>query len=220
MKGVEDGEEREVWNIHDYFQPDTTDEFNHDIPCCPEKENWVHLNFLHYSAEEDAYYLSSRYRRAVYKVDRTTGALDWTLTGKNDDGVNDFRFPKNEEFDFNPHSAMPIQGGLLIFDSGGPSSGDCSAAVELGLNAELWTVEGLGYYATEDCQVSHQMGNATELWNGNRTIVLATNGQIDEFNLNHDLVSRLVVSQGYWLGFSHRVQELYPLDTIRRTSTQ
>jgi hypothetical protein len=217
LEFTKDGETREVWKLYDYFQPDTSEKFDADISCCPEIEDWAHLNFLSYSAEEDAYYASSRYLRTVFKIDRSSGELLWSLSGRSEVEINSFAWPVGGSITFNPHSVIPTDTGVLIFASGTPSTGDCSAASEFRLDTTNWEAERLGYYATEDCQISYQMGNSTELWNGNRTLVLATGGQIDEFNPENELVSRLVVSQGYWLGFSSRLPDMVPSSAHRPT---
>ena len=84
---------------------------------------------------------------------------------------------------------------------------------EFALDEANWTVSHLNIYTTEDCQQSHFMGNAEQLWNGNRTLVLAMTAQVDEVTTDGDLVARWNAPLGSWLGFTSRLPDLGPIDS-------
>ncbi len=167
----------------------------------------LHLNSLSYDAAEGAYYTTSLYREAVYKIHRATGELDWVLARRDGDFEG---LGGGDPLGFTPHSAMPTPQGVLIFDRGSDSSSWCSAAAEYSLDHGAMTASRDWQYHTDDCQQSMMLGNAQPLWNGNRMLVLAMNGQIDELSPEGQLVWRLNVNFGSAVMFSERFESFYP----------
>ena len=203
---VSDGSYAEVWNIFDHVDPDLeVDYHTRDFGDAGEVEEWSYLNGINYDAQENAYYLTSRTLNAVFKVDRSTGELLWTVA--NDWG--DFTLLGGEKPIFYPHSVQPIDGGLLVFNSEDECTTQCSAAAELSMDFDSWEFEESWCYATEDCLVVSALGNAQRLSNGNTMLVLSTTGQIDETTSDGSLVWRVNSEFGWEFGFASRVDSLY-----------
>jgi len=203
---VAPGEEPErVWSAaetlgFDLDQSYATSTFGEDY-----EQPW-HLNSLSYDASEDTFYVTSLIEIAVYKIHRGSGELDWTLSPRAGDFAG---VPNAGALNFLPHSALPTANGVLIFDRGSRSQSGCSAAVEYDLNLDAMTAERAWEYYTEDCQVSGMLGNAQPLWNGNRLLVLAMNGQIDEVSSEGELLWRLNLDFGKEARFSERFESFY-----------
>jgi hypothetical protein len=173
----------------------------------PDLEMPAHLNSLQYDREEDVFYTTSLYRRSVIRIDRATGVVDWEMASD----YGDFEpVPGEEHLNFAPHSALPTEQGVLIFDRGSPMTDNCSAAVSFDMDMQTLTAARDWQYSTEDCQQSMMLGNAQPLWNGNTMLVLAMNGQIDEVSPQGELVWRLNVDFGTNIMFSERFQSFYP----------
>ncbi len=198
----------EVWNIFDHLEPDLdqtypTGWYEDEQGLA---ELWSQLNGIFYDTGDDAYYLTSRSLDAVLKIDRQTGALLWTLANS----WGDFAIEGDGSGLFcHPHSVESIDGGLLVFDAEHEASGRCSAAVEVQIDTASWTAREVASYATEDCVVVTYLGNAQQLWNGNRLLVLSTAGQIDEITPDGELAWRVNVPYGHHFGLSERVESLY-----------
>lgn len=198
-----DGSVREIWNVFDDLVPDLSREYGRDIQGSPELEVWPHLNHLHYDPVEDAYIVTARATESVHRVERATGRLSWTLGGVDGDFAGE-----GDELRFNPHSAMPTERGVLLFDTGSFQDPACSAGVELDLDLEAWTAARSWQYSTDDCLRTDFLGNSDLLWSGNRTLVLAMSAQMDEVSAEGELLWRLRLATGWWLLYAGRVPEL------------
>jgi len=198
-------EPRVVWNIFDDFEPDPDTEIGLEQSWDTDVGVWAHLNHLHYHAGEDAYYATARHLDTVYRIERSSGALSWTL-GKG----GDFQPAGPDPIDFDPHSAVPTDEGLVLFDTGSTISGWCSAVSEFAIDTEAWTADHRWLYATEDCLYCSTLGNSEALWNGNRTLVLSMNGQIDEVTRDGELAWRIRTPIGSTFTYATRVEDLYP----------
>lgn len=200
------GGERVVWDSVQSLEIDLAVSYPEGL-YGPGYEVPLHLNSLSYDPVEDAFYATSLFRGAVYKVDRVSGELVWTLAAMDGDFSS---AGQPEDLQFLPHSAVATAAGVLIFDRYSTSSDQCSAAAEYSLDLDRMVAERAWGYSTEDCQVNMMMGNAQDLWNGNRLLVLAMNGQIDEVAPDGSLVSRLTLDYGRTLMYCERFQSFYP----------
>jgi len=195
-----------VWSLFDDLEPDLTLEYEPQPYWTTDAGLWAHLNHLHYAPEEDAYYVTSRFLGAVHRIERAAGSATWVLAP----GWGDFQPAEGSLVDFSPHSAVPTDEGVLLFDTSSQLSGGCSAASEFRLDSESWTAEHTWIYATEDCLLCYAVGNSEELWNGNRTLVLSVNGQIDETTRDGELVWRLTAPFGCTFAYATRFESFYP----------
>lgn len=201
---------RVVWSVFDVAEPDPLQPYFPQPGWDPPAGLWAHLNHLHYAPAEDAYYVTSRFLGSVYRIDRATGQTSWILTPQQSPGDGDFQPAGEDPIEFMPHSAVPVEGGVLLFDTSSVTSGGCSAVSEYALDTVNGTADPVWLYATEDCAFCPYLGNAELLWNGNRTLVLATNGRIDEVTADGELVWQLETSAGWWFGYATRTADIYP----------
>lgn len=197
-----DGEPVVIWSLFDDLDP-KVEEIRW------EKQNgiWAHLNHLHYAPEEDAYYVTARYLMSVMRIDRSTGRMTWHMGPGGDIG---FTGEEAKTMMFNPHSAIPTEDGVLLFDTASEFSGGCSALSEFAIDLEDKLATNTWMYVTEDCLTSHYLGNALELDNGNRMMILTVNAQIDEVNSDGELVWRLEAPNGSLIKYTTWEQTLYP----------
>jgi hypothetical protein len=198
------GEPRRVWSTFDALEPDPNDDFGAEASWPEGVEYWVHLNHLHYDRQQNAYLSAGRNTENIFAVDRASGGTTWIL----ERGGGDFE--PTGDIEFNPHSAVPSPDGLLLFDTGSSSTDNCSAASEFALDTSLMTVGHLREYHTEDCLVTGYLGNAVLQESGNRSLVLAMNGQIDEVTAAGALTWRLNLPASWTFGYATREASLYP----------
>ncbi len=165
-------------------------------------EDWLHLNFLYYDEETDAYLTPSFYQNAILSIDRGTGSLNWVMGGDIGD------IPITAGSLTLPHSVVADGGQYLVFQHTGTT--ECSRAslfdvdLETGEATEQWT------YESDECLLIFFLGSAEVLWNDNRLITWSTSGQIDEITPGGELVWRLRADLGTGFGFGTRVESLYP----------
>jgi len=196
------GESREVWSIFDAMTPDLEQSWDSNPGWQTPAETWVHLNHLHYAHDEGAYYVTSRTQALALRVERASGETSWILGSSGS-------FSSDEPIRFNPHSAVPGPSGLVIFDTGSETTEGCSGVSEYSLDTDTWTAALVASYHTEDCLVCGYLGNATVEDNGNRTLVLSTNGQLDEATPDGQLAWRLNGPSGWTFAFATREGSLY-----------
>ncbi len=197
-----DGEVTEVWRASDELVPDANVQ---DPSGNVDDAMWAHLNHLEYDRSEDAYYVVSRSLRAVYRIPRHLGTIDWTLAASK----GDFQPADNlGQLEFNPHSAVPTDDGVLIFDTGSTRSDFCSAAIEYTLDDEAMTARQTWTYATDACLVTDYLGNAVHLSDGHRLLVLAMSGLVDEVDEEGTLLQRVQVPDGGWVSYATKVPSL------------
>jgi|GEM_PF-1427103 len=201
-----DGSSREVWNIFDWFEPDLTENYV-DENCLknPDAEDWSHTNSIWYEASENAYYITIRYLDKACKIDRSTGQLLWCVGGID----SDFTSIGEKSILNEPHSVLPVDGGLLIYENYDELAGSCAAGVMVSLDFESWTAQETWTYGTETCAKNMVFGNLEPLVNGNRMLVLSVMGQLDETTLDLETVWRVNAPVGYTFGFGERHESLY-----------
>lgn len=203
-----DGTERVLWNAWDYFSPDLSLAYGRYYSSDPEVEDWTHINGIYYDAAEDAYYLTMTYQSTVLKIDGETGEQIWALT---DGGTGDFANPASEEFLAYPHSAQPVDGGVLVFNRSNFELGSgCSHADEIQLNEESWEASLRWQYGPDECLLVPFLGSAQRLPAGNTLIAWTTAGQLDEVTPDGAIAWRVNTAFGAGVGFATRVATLTP----------
>ena len=125
--------------------------------------DWAHANAIQYLEEDNAYLLSLRNQNMVYKIDRATGEVIWSL---GDDG--DFTLTSGEWFyaQHGPH-LLP-DGRIAIYDNGN-SRPDTDKAFSRGviyqLDEDAMTAEQVWEYRTD--YYTGRVGNIFILDNDN-----------------------------------------------------
>jgi len=200
------GSSREVWNIFDWFEPDP--DTNYHESCSgnhPGAMQWSHSNSLWYEASENAYYLTLRYLDKACKIDRDTGQLLWCVGGKD----SEFTSIGEDTILKEPHSVLPVDGGLLVFENYDELADGCSTGAEISLDFTSWTAQETWFYGTDTCVLNPIFGNIDPLINGNRMLVLGVLGQIDETTLDKETVWRVNTPLNYTFAYGNRFESLY-----------
>ena len=199
-----EGEIRVVWDLFDHLEPDL-DALNTSSDWAADSWDWAHCNYLQYVPAEDAFYVTSRALNAVFKVDRATGDLLWTLS----DTRGDFVTPPGDALVHTPHSVEPVDGGLLLFNQRSGDMSPCSEAVVVDLDIEAGTAARGWSYQTSDCLSVDYLGSAWPLPNGNALVVFSQSGQLDEVTPGGDVVSRANTELGWTLSYAEHAPSLY-----------
>jgi hypothetical protein len=76
--------------------------------------DYLHLNSIDIDPFDGNFILSFRHTSSVVKINRTTGAIMWTLGGTEDQ----FGLSGPQIFSFQHHARMQADGSLMIFDDG------------------------------------------------------------------------------------------------------
>ncbi len=177
------GEITRAWDFREILDPDRPRQ-----PINLEDADWLHLNGLHYDAQDRAAVLSGRDQSAVVKVDLDSGELRWIL-GNHRHWKEEFRpyllDPVGEPFEWPwgqhaPELHPADNRRILIYDNGNhrsyddplPPAASYSRAVEYLVDEEAGTVEQLWQYGRERGSelFTPFIGDADYLPNGNRLI--------------------------------------------------
>ena len=125
--------------------------------------DYVHLN----SVTEDgdgSLLISARQTCAIYRVDRRTGDIDWTLGGS----ASDFAMMPGAAFAWQHDAQRQDDGTLTLFDNeSGPAVDDQSRGLRLDLDMGSMTAEVVTEYLPPDGRLSDSQGNLQQLPNGN-----------------------------------------------------
>jgi len=186
-----DGERTEIWNIWDNTEYDP--EHDHDGG-----NRWGHCNAIDYDAEEDAYLVGCLHFDCIFKIDRASGDVLWTLGGEDSDfeivGGEDNWFEGQHQFQF-------FEDGLVVFDNG-PYGGFETRASEFRVDYEDFVVERIWEYNPDPPFGIYAYGDASRLPNGNTLITWSSAGQMDEVTPEGDVVWRLNLDLGAGFGYA------------------
>lgn len=126
--------------------------------------------------------VSARHMWAIYKIERRTGKLLWTLGGKD----SDFKLGKGVQFAW-AHDAVPEGHGVYrIFDNaagdkGAPKLADASRVIRIKLDEKRKTVRLLSSQEHPDKISAGTQANGQRLPNGNLFVGWGTSGVFSEF---------------------------------------
>jgi Arylsulfotransferase (ASST) len=164
------------------FEWHSLDHVGLDETLLPVSATWdyFHLNSIDVDQDDDLL-ISARYPSAVYKLDRSTGALIWRLGGTK----SDFRLGAGATFWFQ-HDARGHPGGLLsLFDDGADSPTDApeatSRAIVLGLDTAAMTAELVRSLPNPHASLTFAMGDAQVLADGGCFVGWGTTPEFTEF---------------------------------------
>lgn len=159
------------WRLLDHLTPNVT------------RTDWAHCNTIEEDPENNKLYLSSRNLNSIFKIDRSTGEIEWRM-GEN----GDFEMKKDDLF-YSQHSPeLRPDGNLLLFDNNdGPRSrppekqgrprGEYSRAMELAIDEDEMTAESVWTWGEELDLFTPIWGDADRLPNGNTLITFGTRTQ-------------------------------------------
>jgi Arylsulfotransferase (ASST) len=130
--------------------PDTVIDGSESAPL-----DYMHIN----SVTEDrdgSLLLSARNTHAVYRIDRTTGEIDWILGGES----SDFRMLGDARFAWQHDAHRQADGTLTLFDNeAGPQVGDQSRGLRLALDMRNMAARVATEYLPPDGRLSPSQGN-------------------------------------------------------------
>jgi hypothetical protein len=124
--------------------------------------DYSHLNSV--TEDGDKHLLiSARNTCAVYRVDRRTGKVDWTLGGE----ASDFRMAGNSEFYWQHDAQRQAGGTITLFDNQGhPDMAKRSRGLRLALDPKTHTARVVTEYLPPDDRLSGSQGNLQVMRNG------------------------------------------------------
>ncbi|MFC7402980.1 arylsulfotransferase family protein [Citricoccus sp. GCM10030269] len=147
--------------------------------------DYFHLNSI--TEDDDGSLLvSARHTSAVYRLDRTTGEVDWTLGGK----ASDFEMGGGAEFAWQHDAHRAPDGTLTLFDNHAHGGLDdkSSRGLRLSLDEEAMTAEVATEYLPPEERKSGSMANAQELDNGNMVIGWGARPHYSEYTPDGKLI--------------------------------
>lgn len=190
---------REVWNAWDWLSVDYAEE----SPFYPGALDWTHANGMY--ATEDAYFVSSHNLNAIYKIDRATGELVWTLGG--DD--SDFAFVDGAEKFKYQHSPRWVDGDLYLFNNtDGTGVPPASYAVQFDVDETAMTVREARRYDGDGSSFSYVLGNVDVKADGEWLVNWGTVGLVEDITADDKPLRQLSTSIGYPVGNAHYTPEL------------
>ncbi|TNF36480.1 MAG: hypothetical protein EP329_05190 [Deltaproteobacteria bacterium] len=190
--------------------------------------DWSHANALAWDASRDAMLVTLRHQHQVVAIERTSGAVRWTL------GVDgDFPLAPPATWFYGPHAAeLTADGHVLLFDNGfgrpAVEGGSASRVVEVafddGGDRDAWSAEVVWEWWGDVPFYSPSMGDADRLDGGN---VLVTVSQLLDADtqrstarlveVTHEAAPRIVwdvrvdhPDYGFQVYQSDRIGGLYP----------
>jgi len=175
--------------------------------------DYTHVNSV--TEEPDGSLLiSGRNTSAVYRVDRETGEVDWTLGGE----ASDFEMVGDSEFAWQHDAQRQPDGTLTLFDNeAAPQVGDESRGLRLRLDMNAMTARVVTEYLPPDGRLSGSQGNMQVRPNGNVFIGWGGLPYYSEYTEDGELLldAEIVSGQSYrafrqhWTG-----QPLEPPDLV------
>ncbi|UPK75850.1 arylsulfotransferase family protein [Nocardioidaceae bacterium SCSIO 66511] len=139
--------------------------------------------------------VSARNTRAVYRIDKRTGKLDWTLGGKN----TDFDMQGDSEFAYQHDAQRQPDGTITMFDNeAAPTVGEESRGLRLALDEKKMTAQVVAEYLPPDGRLSASQGNMQVLPDGHVMIGWGSEENYSEYNRRGKLLyDAAVIGQSY-----------------------
>ncbi|KIW57457.1 hypothetical protein PV05_06008 [Exophiala xenobiotica] len=149
--------------------------------------DWFHINSVE-KDERGNYLISSRWMRAIYYIDGTSGDILWTLGGRRND-FKDLSFGRATGF-ASQHHARWHDGytSITLFDNSNPGPGRPSSGLWLDLDFEKWTVKLRKQYLSTNKLSSDSQGSIQTLPSGNVLVGYGMEAQYVEFTRDGDVL--------------------------------
>ncbi|NHU85109.1 ArsR family transcriptional regulator [Kocuria sp. JC486] len=147
--------------------------------------DYFHINSVR-EDDDGSLLVSARNTHAVYRLDRETGEVDWTLGGSS----SDFEMGDGAEFQWQHDAQRAEDGTLTLFDNHNDTGdGDSSRGLRLELDEEAMTAEVVTEYAPPEDRPAGAMGNMQHLDNGNLLVGWGTRPFFSEYTDDGELVA-------------------------------
>jgi len=138
--------------------------------------------------------VSARNTWAVYKLDRRTGAVIWTLGGRH----SDFQLTPDAVFMYQHDARAHPDGTLTLFDDGPGNASHPSRALRLGVDPASRTAVVVQEFPHTPPIAAFAMGNAQFLPNGNVVVGWGTAPYVTEFGPLGDVRFDAAFGGGAW----------------------
>ncbi|XKH54796.1 arylsulfotransferase family protein [Citricoccus nitrophenolicus] len=147
--------------------------------------DYFHINSV--TEDDDGSLLvSARHTNAVYKLERATGAVEWTLGGS----ASDFEMGEGADFTWQHDAHRSPDGTLTLLDnhSHGGSDDESSRGLRLALDGDAMTAEVATEYLPPADRVASSMANAQQLANGNMLVGWGARPHYSEYTPGGELI--------------------------------
>jgi hypothetical protein len=166
-----------------------------------EDDPWDYAHVNSVTEDGDALLISARNTSAVYRVDRATGGVDWTLGGRS----SDFRFVGGSRFAWQHDAQRQPDGTITLFDNHGTyETGGESRGVRLRLHVHNRTATAVKAYALPGGRLAPTQGNMHVRANGHVVLGWGASPQYSEFTSD----GRLLLDADFGSGESYRVYRM------------
>jgi hypothetical protein len=195
-----DGTLTEIWNSFDSFSPEDPMFINED------DNDWTHVNFVHYDAQRDKYMIVLDRINAVAQIDRSSGTLDWYVSGNTEQATDIQVVDENPLSVLNyPHSIYWLEDDrYLVFNRSYPELLDempCSEITEVRIDTENRTLKKIASIPSAECSLVLFLGNAQPLPDKNVLAVWSDKGQMDVLNTDYQSIWKLNSNLGSAFGY-------------------
>jgi arylsulfotransferase ASST len=161
--------------------------------------DFAHINSI--TEDGDSLLISARNTCAVYRVNRTTGDVDWTLGGES----SDFRFVNGARFIWQHDAMRQPDGTITIFDNHGTSKrGGESRGLRLSLDMVNRAATTVREYRLPGGRLAGSQGNMQVRENGNVILGWGASPTYSEFTPD----GQLLLDADFGSGESYRVYRL------------
>lgn len=148
------------------------------------------LDYFHINSatldDDDNILISARHTHAVYKLDRDTGDVLWTLGGT----ASDFDLPDDAVFAWQHTAARDTDGTLVVFDNHirDADADESSRGLRLDLDEDTMKAEVVTEYAPPEHRASGWMANTQLLDNGDVFIGWGNQPYFSEYTRDGELI--------------------------------
>jgi hypothetical protein len=161
--------------------------------------DYAHVNSV--TEDRDAMLISARNTSAVYRVDRRTGRIDWTLGGRS----SDFRFFVGARFAWQHDAQRQPDGTITLYDNHGSyETGGESRGLRLKLNVHDRTATAVKAYRLPGGRLAATQGNMQVRADGHVVLGWGSSPQYSEFTAD----GRLLLDADFGSGESYRVYRM------------
>ena len=183
---IETGEVLFDWSALDHVPvTDAMHELDGDEGTRDEPFDYFHVNSA--TLDDDGHILiSARHTHAVYKLDRDTGEVIWTLGGSG----SDFDMPDEAVFAWQHSAARDTDGTLVLFDNHvrEADADESSRGLRLALDEDAMTAEVVTEYTPPEHRPSGWMANTQLLDNGDVFIGWGSQPFYSEYTRDGELI--------------------------------
>jgi len=161
--------------------------------------DFAHVNSI--TEDGDAVLVSARNTSAIYRVDRSSGAVDWTLGGR----ASDFRFDDGARFFWQHAAQRQPDRTITLFDNHGTyEHGGESRGLRLRLDESNRTATTVRAYRLPGGRLAGTQGNMQVRADGRVVIGWGSTPQYSEFTAD----GRLLLDADFGSGESYRVYRM------------